>query len=824
MPPRLDALAGDVAFGWRQIKKRKVASIAAILSLALAIGASTAAFRLIDALLLRPLPIAHPENLYLISFEGTEQDGTRNQYDSCSYPMFLQWRSAAGDRAELVAASYTERTDLTYGSDQETEKAYLEYVSGGMFTAFGLRPSAGRLFTANDDRIPGAHPYAIISHDYWKRRFGMDRGVIRRSFRIGTGFFEIVGVAPDGFTGVEPGTMPDIYLPMLMHGGSAIRDANSFWFRTFIIPKPGVALDSLKDQLYATYRSSERERAKTFTNFPKNLLEGYPRDKLQLVRAVAGVSEMQEHYRRALLILGGLVALVLLIACANVANLMAAQAASRVREMALRVSIGAGRWHLVRMLIVECVMLAAMAAAGSALLAWGAAPFVVRMINRSDNPARLSLETNWHVFGFGLVLILAVTTLLAAPSAWRAALMQPVNGLRGGENPLSRGRFMHLVIAGEVAFCFIVVFLSYLFVSTFERISRHPTGFSSERLLAVETVAQQAQPVHWSQLVRDLSGQQGIESVALAGWPLLSGRMSNNFISIHGAPPSKVLAYFLGVSPGWFETMRVPLLDGRDFNLSDVSPGAAIVNEVFARQFFAGRDPVGETFVIAGHPGEPIRIVGLARNALYQSVREPMLPVVYVPFQSVNNQGTWQVKNAAAIMVRTSVADPLMLAPILRQAVARWGHGFRVSSIRPQSEINASQTVRERLLATLALFFGSVALLLAGIGLYGVMHHFVSQRRREIGVRVAIGAGKGDIARFVAADAGMMVVGGAAAGIGIGVIVGRFAESLLYEVNATAWGAVALPAGIMFVVALLAALPAVVRAIRIDPALVLRGE
>jgi len=824
--PWLDSLRADAVFGWRHLKKNKVTSAAAILSLALAIGACTSAFRLIDALLLRPLAVAEPEHLYAISYAGFSDDGKPDTWDGCSYPLFRRMRATVRNEAELIAISYAERIDLTYGSDQEMEKAYRQYVSGWMFGSFGLRPVLGRLFTENDDLKPGAHPYAVLSHDYWSHRFGQDPKVIGRTFRMGKDLYQIVGVAEEGFTGTETGTVTDIFVPTMMEA-SSINAANAFWFRTFVRPKPGVVIESLRDRLYATYRAFEQERAKGFTNFPKRLLEGFPREKLLVEPAAVGVSEMQMQYRRSLMALGVLVALVLLIACANVANLLTAQAAARAREMALRVSLGAGRWRLVQLVLVESTMLALLAAVIGGLFAWWSAPFVVARISPPDNPARLVLPADWRVLGFGLALTLGVSLLFGLAPALRASAVKPASTLKGGDDPHSRRRLMHALIAAQVAFCFLVLFVASLFVATFDRLSHQSTGFSAERLLTLDTVTERPQPpVFWDQVTEHLRTVPGVEAVALAVWPLLSGTMSNNFVSIHGAPPSDILTFFLGVSPGWIETMKIPFIDGRDFWASDTHPGIAIVNKTFARRYFGGENPVGKSFETIEGTGTRTRfqIVGLVRDARYQNMREPILPVAYVPFQSVDAKGSLRAKSKGTFIVRTSSANPLALASILRQEVPRARPEFRVSNIRTQLEINQSHTVRERLLAMLALFFAVVALLLAGVGLYGVLDYSVLQRRREIGIRMAVGAQVGDIARRVTVDVFSMVLVGALAGLALGMASVRYIESLLYQVKTTDLGVLVLPSMTILAAALLAALPAVIRAVRIDPVAMLRSE
>jgi putative ABC transport system permease protein len=820
----VDSLRADTVFGWRQLMKRKVTSAAAILSLALAIGSCTSAFRLIDALLLQPLAVAEPERLYAISFEGVDKEGKPTSWDSCSYPMFRRWRNALKDQAELIAISHAERRDLTYGSDQETEKAYLQSVSGWMFGSFGLRPALGRLFTENDDLKPGAHPYAVLSHDYWTHRFGQDPKVIGRTFRMGSTIYEIVGVAEQRFIGAEPGTIPGIFVPTMMTAG-AINSTNSFWLRTFIRPKPGIPIEPLRDKLYAMFRALEQERSHGFAEYSKQALERFAKQKLLVTSAAAGVSGLQKDYRRSLAALGALVALVLLIACANVANLMTAQAAARSREMALRVSIGAGRWRLVQLVLVESAWVAFLAATIGALFAWWSAPVVVGMINPPDNPARLVLPADLRVLGFGVALALIVTLLFGLAPALRASAVKPASALKGGEDPHSRRRLMHALIAAQVSFCFLVLFVAGLFVTTFDRLSNQPTGFSTDRLLVLDTVARNPQPpVFWDQVADHLRDVPGVDATALSGWALMTGTMSNNNISINGAPPTDVLAFFLAVSPGWLETMKIPLVDGRDFRASDAAPGVAIVNETFAKQYFNGENPLGKSFETTYPKRVRLQIVGLVRDARYRSMREAMLPVAYVPFQSVDADGALRAMSQAAIMVRTSGANPLALASILREEVPGARPEFRVSNIRTQLEINQSLTVRERLLAMLATFFAVVALLLAGIGLYGVLDYSVLQRRREIGIRMAIGARAAGIVRLVTVDVFSMVFAGALAGVALGMASVRYIETLFYQVKATDVGVLALPWLAILAAALMAGLPAVIHAVRIDPAKMLRAE
>jgi len=352
----LDSLHADTVFGWRQLKKAKVTSAAAILSLALAIGACTTAFKLIDALLLRPLPVAGTERLYLPYRSGIGWDGKPETFDGWAYPAFQQMRTVVKEQADLLAISYGERVDLTYKSDHEMEKAQRQHVSGATFGTFGLRPELGRLLMESDDVTPGAHPYAVLSHDYWANRFGQNPKVLGQTFRMGNQIYEIVGVAEKPFTGTEPGVVTDIFVPTMMHPDATRPD--STWVRIFALLKPGVEPEQVRAMLFVTSRTFEADRAKRFKGMSQQAIDNYVNQAVILERAPSGASGFQTDNRASLAALGVLVGLVLLIACANVANLMTAQAAARARETCAAIfdwrgameigAIGTGREHLDR--------------------------------------------------------------------------------------------------------------------------------------------------------------------------------------------------------------------------------------------------------------------------------------------------------------------------------------------------------------------------------------------------------------------------------------------------------------------------------------------
>ncbi|MBZ5604750.1 MAG: ADOP family duplicated permease [Acidobacteriia bacterium] len=795
----LDSLRADAVFGWRQLSKRKVTSAAAIVSLALAMGASIAAFRLIDALLLRPLPVAGADRLYALSRKGFIVQGRPATVDGWEYPLLRDLRAAASP-AELIAISYAEHAEVAYGS--EIEKAHVQYVSGGMFGSFGLKPAVGSLFDP-----AGARPFAVLSHDYWTRRFGADRSVVGRALRLGGSVYEIAGVLAPGFTGTEPGTMVDIFLPAPMHWGASHDDWSVF--RAFVHLPAGAAVAPIRDRLSAALLDRNERRGGDSLN-----------QRLAMEPAAAGISGMQSAYRLSLAALAVLVALVLAIACANLANLMAARAAAREREMALRVSMGASRWRLAQLVGVEGALLAIAAASLGAVLAWWSAPFVAGRISPPENPVRLNLTADGRVIAFGFGLVFFVTLLLGmrpAARVWNTRLIET----------LSRRppRGMGMLIAMQTALCFLVLFVASMFVSTFERLSHQHTGFSVERILNLDVATEKNQPAAvWNEAANRLRGVPGVEAAAYADWPLMDGYgFKFNAISVNGAPAGKALTWFLNVSPGWIETMKIPLIDGRDFRDHDLSPGAAIVNQAFARQYFDGANPIGKWFEgTSGYMrGQRFTIVGLVADARYRYLREEVPPVAYTPFHRLDAKGTMP---GGTFVVRTSSSDPSVLAPVLRHEIPAVRPEFRVRTVRTQRELSDAQTIRERLIAMLALFFAAIALLLAGIGLYGVLDHSVVQRRREIGIRMALGARGAHIARVVTARIAAMVLAGALGGLVLGLTLAGYLRTLLYGVHPTDPAMLAIPSITVAAAVIAAAIPGVLRALRIDPAAMLRAE
>jgi len=825
--PWLEALASDLIFAGRHLKKHRAATAAAVLSLGLAVGATTAAFRLVNAVLWRTLPVAEPERLFVIGWNATTSQGDTEYRDELDYPTFRRYSAIVGSRAELMVIGMTGSPQpIVFGPGDEQERISKQYVSGNVFSTFGLQPALGRLLTRSDDATPGGHPFAVIGYDYWTRRFARDPAVLGKTFRFGKQSYEIVGVAPRGFTGTEPGRITDVFLPAAMNV-QALTSPGWSWFRAWVRPAAGVSAEQVRQLLQADFLN---EHKNTLSRFPpgatQQRIDSYLAEQLQLDPAGAGASGPQRSLRRPLLILSSLVVLVLLIACANVANLLAAQAITRGREMALRVSIGAGRLRLIQLVLVECLLLAACASAVGALFAWWAAPFVVSLVDFGE-PLRLVLDADSRTLAVGFGLTIVVTALFGLAPALRASSTQPIGSLKIRTDPRAHRRLARSIVGAQMVFCVFVLFVAGLFVTTLANLSNRPLGFDYDHALLIDAQFSGNQsPQIWTEVADRLKAVTGVESVALANWVPLSENRWTASVHVPGRPIVENPTFFLAVSPAFIDTMRIGLVAGRDLRLTDRAPkldqktppqsGVGIVNEAFARAYFNGENPVGRqvTVVQSNDVSAGLEIVGLVQDSVYYSVREPMRPTVFVPAEA-RNQGT--------LIVRTA-GDPLLLAPTLRSEAARARTDIRAMNVAPYGALVRRQMVRERLLAILSLFFATLAVLLAGIGLYGVLNYTVIQQRREIGVRMALGARAAHVVRRVATDMLGPVGFGCAVGMAAGLAFGRLVEAILFEVKATDPATVVTPLAVLLAAAVLAAFPPAVRAVRIDPAQTLRSE
>jgi predicted permease len=821
--PRFESVLRDIGFGLRLCRRDKMVTAAAVISLSLAIGACAAGFSLVDALVLRPLPVDDPQSLIRIALRAPAD--TRDGL-SFNYPLFRDLREAGRSQVSLLALSDQRRQDATFDENGQPEKVYGQWVSGDTFGVLGITPALGRVLAPSDDVNPGQHPVAVLSYDFWTRRFGGNPAVLGRWLTIREKQLQIVGVAEKGFTGVSPGVMTDLWAPTMMWDDRAIADSGTRWFQIWGRLQPAAAEEQARTILQTVLTNFQREEASQRPQESRERLEQLLNTRLYLRPAATGASGLREEFERPLWVLVGIAGLVLLIACANVASLLVARASSREREMALRVSIGAGRGRLVQQVLIESGMIAVAACALGAVLAMVVAPAIASMLSTSRTIVRLDLHMNWRLLVFLAGVGSLVTLLFGLAPALRASAVLPGNALKSGtgRHTARIGLFRPLV-AAQVAFSFVVLFVTGLCLTSFVKLLQTDLGFDSSNLVLARVATGPSSPDAtgssdiWQQLQERLHRLPDVESVALSPWGLFEGPGRNKGVRVTGRPVDAYMPWYLPVSPGFFTTMRIPLVAGRDFEWRDAqpeAPSAVIVNESFARRYFPGESPLGKRFfrVDGGATLAAQDIIGVARDAKYTSLREPAPPTVYDPYRP---------GAAAMVQIRTRL-DVGALTAVLRDELPRARAGFRLGDVMLQSTLVDNTLVRDRALALLSVFFSLVAIALVVVGLYGVLSYSLVQRTREIGIRLALGAQPARVARFVLSEVGPMTIVGLIAGAVGAAFAGRFITPLLVAVTPSDLWSVSAPLGCLLTACALAALIPAVRAIRIDPATALRSD
>ncbi len=834
--PWLESVVHDVQFGVRMLAKNPAVTLAAVISLALAIGSSTAAFSLIDALILRPLPVSEPERLVFVSYPGDSPDPAQKgqDADSFSYPIFRQMRDAARSQADLFAVGYQgEQSGIFDGAGGQVEKFTPQWISGSSFGTLGIKPALGRLLTTADDLHPGGHPVAVLSYEFWNRRLGGDPHVLGRWFiradnSVNGTPFQIVGVAEAGFTGLEPGYRTDVWMPTMMFT-EAIEKNGWSWLRIWGRLNPGVTADQLRSTTQGPFTADRRERvAKYFpADTPQEQLRSFLAAPVHVSSAAHGPSLLRQDFERPLWILAMVVGLVLLIACFNVANLYLARITARDHEMALRISIGAGRRRLLQQLLIESGLVSVAACVLGAIFAVTTTPTVVSMLSTTHNHIFLDVRPNASVFVFLVVISTITTMLFGLMPALRASRTSPNSALKAGSLKAStRIGMLRPLLAAQVGFSFVVLFVAGLLLFTFQRLNQMDPGFAKEGVLLCRIEGNSLREggdksrVAWQQLLDRVGQLNGIQSVSASAWALFQGWGWSEGVRIPGRKPDDFEPSYLSVSPGFLRTMKIRLIAGRDFNPHDAEqkePTTVIVNQAFVRRFYPDKDPVGQQFLRQGENRTwiPQIISGVAGDAKYNALREAPPPTVYVPYQGQDGGGTLEIR---------TTLDTANLATLLRNEIPRVHAGFSLTEVYRQSDFVNNTLTRERLMALLSGFFGLVAVMLVAVGLYGVLSYLVAQRTREIGIRVALGAKQGQTVRMVMSSIGTAVAVGLAGGIVIAVGMGRLMMSLLFEVKPSDFIGIALPLGFLLVASIAAALPAAIRAAQVDPAVALRYE
>jgi predicted permease len=821
---RLESILLDVNFALRLWRRNKTATAAALISLSLAVGACAAAFSLVDALILRSLPVSDPASLVYIAQRapGDREDGL-----SFNYPLFNSMRNATRAQVRLFAMSDQRRGPAVFEGSGEPERVYGQWISGDALGILGVKPAIGRLLTASDDVHPGQHPVAVLSHEFWRRRFASDPQVVGRWVTIRDKPLQIVGVAEAGFTGVEPGIMTDLWAPTMMWDDAAIGDASTRWFRIWGRMQP----DAAPAQAAAAVQLVFTNFARQLADEPQSYIERLLNTRLYLRSAANGPSSLRRDFARALWLLAGVAGLVLLIACANVACLFVARAATREREMALRLSIGAGRGRLVQQVLIESAVLSIASCLLGALVAIVAAPEVVSMLSTSRSVVRLDLQLDWRLVAFLAAMGSVVTVLFGLAPAVRASGVAPYSAMKaGGRQTAGVGLFRPL-IAAQVAFGFVVLFVAGLCLASFVKLARINPGFDQGGLAVarVKQVVPGATPAEvlqgdvtslaiWEQLLERLQHAPGIESASLSRWGLFEGPGRNKNVRVPGRSADNYAPWYLEVSPGFLKTMRIPLVAGRDFEWRDArvdAPTAVIVNETFARRYFPGQLPVGKRFYrVDGTALAAQDIVGVAADAKYTSIREPAPATVYDAYRPAAE---------AVVELRTSLETPALTA-LLRSELPKVHSDLVLLDTTSQTALIGNWLVRDRILALLSAFFSAVAIVLVVVGLYGVLSYSVIQRRRELGIRLALGARPLGVIGLVLSEVGVMAAVGLVTGAAGAFAAARFVTALLYDVSPSDSWAIVLPLACLVLVCALAAVLPALRAIHVDPTSALRCE
>jgi putative ABC transport system permease protein len=823
-----DSLVQDVRYGLRTLASHPGFTLTAVLSLALGIGANTAIFTILNAVMLRSLPVEDPQRL-------AEVRSDKNSY--FTNPIWEHIRDHQQMFSGMLAYS-DNRFDLAEGG--ESRFAQGVWVSGDYFNVLGVPALRGRVFTQEDDRHGGGKsgPVAVISYSFWQGHFGGDPSVIGRTIKLDRHPFEIVGVTPPWFTGlnVDRGfevAVPIGCEPILNTDRSALDQRSWWWLRIMGRLGPGTSIQQADAGMKTL--APELNRATLPPAWEPRDQKEYLARSFELRPAATGFSDTGSRYRDALFTLMAVVGLVLLIACANIANLLLARASARQREISIRLAIGAGRGRVIRQLLTESLLLSLLGAAGGLLLARWGSTLLVTLLSTSRDPLELDLAPDGHVLAFTIGVAVVTGVLFGLAPAFRATSISPNQVLkehaRGSITGGSRFRLGQALVAGQVALSLLLLVGAGLFLGTMRNLLNVPAGFDRHNVLLVRAATVQKVPKEqrnelYRALLERLRSVPGVISASNSQMTPISGMVWNEFIYPEGFQAKSRedgLTYFNRVSPGYFRTLGTPLLAGRDFEERDTlsSPKVMILNETAARRYFGGASPVGKTagMNVEGKPGvkATYEIIGVVGDAKYVQLHEETLPTGFVPM--AQDPDPWP---EATFEVRSS-GNVEALTPSIRSAVAEVNPGISLVFSNFNTQVNDSLT-EKRTVALLSSFFGALALLLAMIGLYGVTSYAVLRRQSEIGIRMALGASQRTVVWLVLRHVVTTLAIGTLVGIAAAIAAGRLVASLLFGVKPADPATIAAAALILAASTALAAYLPARRASLLDPTTALRDE
>jgi predicted permease len=828
----------DLKFAARGLRRNPLFATVAILSLALGIGANTAIFTLIDQILLRKLPVKNPDELVML-YQTGNHNGSNMGSRMHSYPMYQDFQTRAQPLREVICRRLV---PASLNIDNQTERVSAEMVSGNYFTMLGVQPALGRVLnSAEDDQVYSGHPVVVLSYDYWVSRFAKDPSVVGKKILVNDYPMTIVGVSAAGFAGIDPAQSPQIRVPIMMkkamtpewawlHGD----DRRARWVQVFARLKPNYTAATAEGPMQGLFTQIRQYEmtlpaAKDWSAYSR---EQFMKGKIRVVPAAMGYSGLRNDFSTALIVLMCMVGLVLLIACANVANLLIARGFMRQREIAVRLSLGASRWQLVRQLLVESLMLSIFGGIAGMALAVIMTRGLIALIPSENNPILVTPTPDLRIMAFTLVLTLLTGIIFGLLPALRASRPDPWKTLKdtvgavagsGGSLFLRKG----LVVA-QVALSFLLLFGAGLFVRSLQNLQATDTGIALDNLVtfqlspALSGYDNPRGALLYRNLLERLRSAPGINAAGHAAVSLLSGDEWDSSMSVEGHRPADgedMQAFMNALSPGYFTAMKIPVLEGRDFRDTDQREGdttVAIVNRKFAQHFFKGGSAVGRKIGWGVGPKTKltIEIVGVVADSLYEGPREGVRRQVFIP--------AWG-RNSAVFYVRTAHSSSEAYGQIRREVKALDG-SLPVYSMKTLESQLDETLLTDRLIALLSAGFGLLATLLASIGLYGVMAFVVARRRKELGIRLALGAQTGLVFWIVMREVLLLLAIGLVLGVPSGMALGKYVASTLYGIQPRdpwmAGGTIV----VLTLVSTAAGLIPAYRASRIDPILALRYE
>lgn len=825
----------------RTLFKTPFVTMVAVLSLALGIGANSAIFSLFDQMLLRPLPVARPGELVNLSAPGPKP-GSNNcsQAGPCedvfSYPMFRDLERAQASFTG-IAAHVQFAANLGYQGTTLSGDGLL--VSGSYFPVLGLNPAAGRLFTPDDDTTVGAHPVAVLSHEYWRTRFQMTPAILNETLIINGQALTVVGVAPAGFDGTTLGSRPVVYVPLTMRGTmqpgfTGFENRRSYWAYLFARLKPGVSIEQATTATNGPYHA-------IVTDLEAPLQRGMSEPTMVRFKAKAivmtdgrrGQSSMHGEARAPLIILFAVTGTVLLIACANIANLLLARGAGRAAEMAVRLSIGASRWQLVSQLLVESCMLALLGAVGGLAVAKLTLDLIAAIVPPEGRAlVQFKMDPTMLLFGGVSAIVTGVAFgLFPALHSTRPDLVATIKnqaGQPGGSRAAARFRVTLATV--QIAMSMALLVPAGLFTKSLMNVSRVELGVTTDHLvlfgIGPELNAYTTERTRqlFERMEDELSAIPGVTGVSAAMVPVMAGNNWNNSLTVEGfnaGPDTNTSGSFNGVGPGFFKTMGMPLMGGRDFTRADAAgaPKVAVVNQAFTRKFNLGANAIGQRFSTdSGADAKlDIEIVGVSQDAKYSDVKREIPAQFFVPYRQQERLGS------AYFYVRSAL-PPKQLLTSIPALMKKLDPNLPIEGLKTMDMQIRENVFLDRLITTLSSGFALLATLLAAVGLYGVLAYTVAQRTREFGVRMALGADGSRVRGMVLAQVARMAVVGGVLGLVAAVAVGRLAQSLLYQMQGSDPIVLMMATVVLGAVAFGAGFVPALRASRIDPMRALRYE